>query len=129
MGDFDDVRERGLAVRREMFGPPGSDDAVRNASNFAAPFHEILSRYCFGEFWTRDGLGRRDRSMLTLAMLIALNREQEIKIHVRGALANAVKPSEIQELILHAIPYCGIPAALGGMRAAEEALAAAGESL
>src|SRR6185312_15431414 len=53
MGDFDDVRERGLAVRREMFGPPGSDDAVRNASNFAAPFHEILSRYCFGEFWTR----------------------------------------------------------------------------
>lgn len=118
----DDLRDQGLAIRHAMFGAAGAEDAVANASDLAAPFHDILSRFCFGEIWGRPGLAPRDRSLVTLAMLIALGRENEIKMHIRGGLKNGLTAAEVQELVLHAVPYCGIPAALGALRAAEEVL-------
>lgn len=118
-----DSFEKGMQVRREMWGAELADLAVANASDFARPFQEeLLTRYCFGETWTRPNLGRRDRSLITIAMLIALGKDVEIKMHVKAGIANGLKPEEIQELVLHSAIYCGIPAGVTGLRAAEAAL-------
>lgn len=119
--------DAGMKVRREMFGAELAEKAVANASEFARPFHDIMTRYCFGETWNRPGLGRRDRSLITLAMLIAQGRELEVKMHVKGGLANGLSVEEIREVILHAMIYCGVPACYTALRAAEEALRDAGE--
>lgn len=118
----DQRRAAGLAIRRAMFGAAGAEDAVANASEFTRPLHDYLSRYCFGEFWECPEFGRRDRSLLTLAMLVALGREQEVRMHTRGAIANGVTVDELRGLALHAMPYCGVPASVGAFRAMDETL-------
>jgi 4-carboxymuconolactone decarboxylase len=116
----DQAFETGMQVRREIFGPEMAERAIENVSPFMAPFQEMLTRYCFGETWSRPGIDRRLRSIITLAMLTAQGRAEEIKIHVRGALANGVTREEMQEIFLHAMIYCGVPLSLNGFLAADE---------
>jgi 4-carboxymuconolactone decarboxylase len=117
-----DVFKRGLALRRHMFGPAGAENQVEAATDFTRPLQEWVTRQCFGEAWHRPVLDHRTRSMITLSMLIALGREQEIKVHVRGAIANGVTKDEIRELMMHSIIYCGVPLAVGAFRSAVEVL-------
>jgi 4-carboxymuconolactone decarboxylase len=119
----DQVYERGLEIRREMFGADVTDKQIRDADDFTRDIQDLVTRYCFGEVWGRELLPLKLRSLLTLAMLAALGREAELKIHVRGALANGATKEEIREVLLHAAVYCGIPAAVGGFRAAREVFA------
>ena len=114
--------ELGLELRRKMFGPAGAEQQVDNASEFTAPMQDIVTRICFGEIWQRPGLATRERSMVTLAMLAALGKEPELKVHVRGAIANGVTKEEIREILVHSFLYCGIPAMVGSLRAAETVL-------
>jgi 4-carboxymuconolactone decarboxylase len=125
MADSTDAFDLGLALRREMFGPGGADQALAQASEFSRPLQEIVTRFCFGEVWQRPGLDRRTRSMLTIAMLIAAGRTAQLPVHFRGALANGVTRDELRELILHALLYCGIPAAVEATAICERALAPA----
>lgn len=124
MTDSTDAFERGLGLRREMFGPAGADQALAQATDFSRPLQEIVTRFCFGEVWQRPGLDRRTRSMLTVAMLIAAGRPAQLAGHVRGALANGVTREELREVVLHALLYCGIPAAVEATAICERALAA-----
>src|SRR5271170_5998357 len=112
MADKNSAFDTGLALRREMFGSAGADQAIDAASDFTRPLQEMVTRYCFGEVWQRPGLDRKTRSMLTLAMLISNGRFTQFAVHVRGAIANGVTEPELRELILHAQLYCGIPAAV-----------------
>ncbi|MQA07789.1 MAG: 4-carboxymuconolactone decarboxylase [Pseudonocardiaceae bacterium] len=105
-----------------MFGPAGAQEQTDNTDDFNDKLQEMVTRYCFGDMWSREGLTRRERSMLTLAMLVALGRSHEVKIHVRGAIANGVSKDEIREILLHSIIYCGIPAAVDGFNSAREVL-------
>ncbi|HLI30291.1 MAG TPA: carboxymuconolactone decarboxylase family protein [Terriglobia bacterium] len=118
--------ERGLAVRREVLGTEYTDGSLKAANDFMMAFQEITTEWCWGYAWTRPGLDRRTRSMLNVAMLTALNRPHELKLHVRGALANGVTVDEIREILVHATVYCGIPAGLEAFKAANEALKSAG---
>lgn len=120
---MNELAERGMQVRRDMWGAEFADTAVANASDFAKPFHDIMNRYCFGETWNRPGLGKRDRSLITIAMLIALGKEAEVRMHVRGGIANGLTVDEIREVVLHSMIYCGVPASVTGLRGAEAALA------
>ncbi len=114
--------EAGLEMRRAMFGPGGADDQILAASDFTWPMQDYVTRYCFGETWTRETLSPKVRSMLTLAMLVAYGRPQEIKVHTQGAIANGCTPAEISEVMLHAMIYCGVPRAVEGIRVAAETL-------
>lgn len=116
--------ERGLELRREMFGPAGADKALESATEFSRPLQEMVTRFCFGEVWQRPGLDRRTRSLLTLSMLMASGRFAQFPAHVRGAIANGVKPEELRELVLHAQLYCGIPAAVEATAICEAILTA-----
>jgi 4-carboxymuconolactone decarboxylase len=118
--------EKGLKVRREVLGADYVDKSLANANEFMQAFQEITTEWCWGYVWTRSGLDRKTRSMLNLAMLTALNRAPEIKLHVRGALTNGVTVDEIKEVLLHATVYCGIPAGLDAFKAANEVLIEAG---
>jgi 3-oxoadipate enol-lactonase/4-carboxymuconolactone decarboxylase len=107
-------RERynlGLQVRREVLGSEHVDRSLTNRTPFNEPFQDFITRYAWGEVWTRPGLSRHTRSLVTLAMMVALNREEEFKMHIRAALNNGVTSEEISELILHTGIYCGLPAA------------------
>jgi 4-carboxymuconolactone decarboxylase len=112
----------GLQVRRAMWGPEGAEGQIDAASDFIWPMQEAVTRYCFGQTWTRPGLSRKARSMITLGILVAQGRPHEIKVHVRGAIANGLTPEEIQEVLLHAMVYSGIPRGVEGFRSAEEVL-------
>ncbi|MEX0407994.1 carboxymuconolactone decarboxylase family protein [Aquibium sp. LZ166] len=114
--------ELGIELRRKMFGAAGAEQQIEKASDFTQPMQDIVTRICFGEVWQRPGLGTRERSMITLAMLAALGKEPELKVHVRGAIANGVTKEEIREILVHSFLYCGIPAMVGGLRAAESVL-------
>lgn len=114
--------DRGLALRREVLGPQYVDGSLRSANDFMMAFQRITTEWCWGYAWTREGLDRKTRSLLNLAMLTALNRAPEIKLHVRGAINNGVTPDEIKETLLHATVYCGIPAGLDAFKAANEVL-------
>jgi len=116
------IFEAGMKVRREMFGAELAEKAWETASDFSRPFQDLMTRYCFGETWARPGLSRRDRSLMTLSMLIAQGRELEIQMHVKAGLNNGLTAEDIREIILHAMIYCGVPAAYTGLRAAEQAL-------
>ena len=118
--------EKGLKVRREVLGAEYVDKSLANANEFTQAFQDITTEWCWGYAWTRPGLDRKTRSMLNLAMLTALNRSPEIKLHVRGALNNGVTVEEIKEVLLHATIYCGIPAGLDAFKAANEVLKEAG---
>ena len=114
--------EQGLAIRREVLGAEYVDGSLAKADDFMMTFQRITTEWCWGYAWSRDGLDRKTRSMLNLAMLTALNRPHEIKIHVRGALTNGVTEEEIVEVILQAAIYCGVPAAIDTMRVASEVI-------
>ena len=112
--------EKGLKMRREVLGAEHVDASLANADSFSMPMQELVTQYCWGEVWTRPGLDRRMRSFLNLAMLTALNRPHELKLHVRGAINNGLTKEEIAEVFLQAAIYCGVPAAVGSFRAARE---------
>jgi 4-carboxymuconolactone decarboxylase len=109
-------------VRREVLGADYVDGGIARADEFMMAFQRITTEWCWGYAWTRDGLDRRTRSMLNLAMLTALGRSAEIRLHTKGALANGLTPEEIKEVLLHATVYCGIPAGLDAFKAAHEVL-------
>jgi 4-carboxymuconolactone decarboxylase len=121
-----DVYEKGLAIRREVLGAEHVDNAIKNADDFNRPLQELVTEYCWGAVWGRPGLPRKIRSMLNLAMLTALNRPHELKLHIRGALKNGVSREEISEVLLQAAIYAGVPAAVDAFRTAREALKEAG---
>ncbi len=114
--------EEGLAIRREVLGPEYVDAALERATPFARPLQELITEYCWGTVWSRPGLDRRTRSLINLAMLTALNRPHELAGHLRGALRNGCTEDEIQEVLLQAAVYCGLPAALDSFRVAEKVL-------
>lgn len=120
----DELYEHGLGVRREMFGSAGAEQQTEATRGINDKLQEIVTRWCFGDIWSRPELDRRTRSMITVAMLIAMGREWELNIHMRGALANGVTEEELREISLHAILYAGIPAANEGLRTLDAILAA-----
>ena len=114
--------ERGLQARREVLGDAHVDKSLAQVSEFSRPIQELVTEYCWGEIWTRDGLERKTRSMINLAMLTALNRSHELAVHVRGALNNGVTEAEIQEVLMQTAIYVGVPAALESFRVAERVI-------
>jgi 4-carboxymuconolactone decarboxylase len=114
--------ERGLATRREVLGAEYVDRALGQATEFTAPLQELITEYCWGAVWNREGLDRHTRSLLNLAMLTALNRQHELAGHVRGAVNNGCTEVEIREALLQAAVYCGLPAALDAFRVADRVL-------
>ena len=119
---IDDLFARGLALRREVLGAEYVDKSLQSANDFMMAFQRITTEWCWGYAWTRPGLDRKTRSLVNLAMLTALNRSPEIKLHVRGALNNGVTVDEIKEVLIHATIYCGIPAGLDAFKAANDVL-------
>lgn len=118
--------EKGLKVRREVLGADYVDNAIRNADDFNQPLQELVTEFCWGAIWNRPGLDRKTRSIINLAMLTALNRPHEIKLHVRGALNNGLTKEEIREVLLQTAIYCGVPAAIDSFRVAREVFAEQG---
>ena len=118
--------KKGLEVRRAVLGADYVDGSLAKADEFMMAFQEITTEWCWGYAWTRPGLERKTRSMLNLAMLTALGKPAELRLHVKGALANGVSVDEIKEVLLHATVYCGIPAGLDAFKAAHEVLLAEG---
>jgi len=116
----DNLYEEGLKVRRAVLGSEYVDKALSEADDFTGPFQDLATKYCWGAVWTRPGLPRKTRSLINLAMLTALNRPQEVKLHLRGALNNGCTKQEIMEVFLQAAVYCGMPAAVDSFRAAKE---------
>jgi 4-carboxymuconolactone decarboxylase len=114
--------EKGLKVRKEVLGESYVNASLASADELTAPLQKLVTEWCWGEVWSRPGLERKTRSFLNLAMLTALNRPHEVKIHVRGALNNGVTEQEIVEVILQAAIYCGVPAAMDSMRIASEVI-------
>jgi len=110
----------GLQTRREVLGPDYVDQAIASADDFNRPMQELVTEVCWDGIWNRPGLTRRERSLLNLAMLTALNRPHELKLHVRGALRNGVTKEEIREVFLQTAIYCGVPAAIDSFRNARE---------
>lgn len=112
--------EKGLKVRREVLGAEYVDKSISQADDFNRPLQELVTEYCWGAVWTRPGLDRKIRSLLNLAMLTALNRPHEVKLHLKGALNNGCSKNEIMETLLQTAIYCGVPAAVDSFRLARE---------
>jgi 4-carboxymuconolactone decarboxylase len=119
----DEVFDRGMAVRREVLGDEHVDRATVAATDLTADFQRLITRYAWGEIWSRPGLDRRIRSCITLAMLVALNRPEELALHLRAAANNGVTQAEIRELLLQTAVYCGVPAANAAFAIAQRVLA------
>ena len=121
-----DEKERhaqGMKVRRAVLGDAHVDKAEVGKDAFSEPFQDLITRYAWGEIWSRPGLTRHSRSLIVLAMMVALNREEEFKMHVRAALKNQVTSEEIQEVLLQCAIYCGVPAANAAFHSAQEVFA------
>jgi 4-carboxymuconolactone decarboxylase len=118
-----DLYEAGLATRRAVIGDAYVDASLAAATDFSMDMQELVTQYCWGDVWNRPGLARRDRSLINLAMITALNRPHEFKVHVRGAVNNGVTRDEIKEVLLQTAVYCGAPAALESFRLAAEVFA------
>jgi len=118
-----EVYERGLALRKEVLGTEYVERSFANADAFSTAIQELSTEYCWGAIWSRDGLSRRDRSLLNIGMISALNRPHELKLHVKAALSNGLTRDEIKEAILQVAVYCGMPAGLDSTRLAREAFA------
>ena len=116
-----DLNEKGMKIRQEMFGADWVAKRHEDATDFTRPFVEMVNNFAFGEVWSREGLDRKTRSMITLAMLVVLNRPYEMKIHIKGALSNGVTKEEMQEIILQGVLYGGFPAAFEAFRTFAEA--------
>jgi len=112
--------EKGLAIRKAVLGAEFVDNAFATADDFNREYQEFVTQYCWGETWGRPGLDRKTRSMLNLAMLAALNRPHEIKIHVRGAINNGLTKDQIKEVFMQVAIYCGVPAGVDCFRIARE---------
>ncbi|WP_295951919.1 4-carboxymuconolactone decarboxylase [Rhodoferax sp.] len=112
--------DKGLQTRREVLGADYVDAAIQNADAFSMDIQELVTQYAWGDVWNRPGLDRKTRSLLNLAMLTALNRPHELKLHLRGALTNGVSKDEIKEVFLQTAIYCGAPAAIDSFRTAKE---------
>lgn len=114
--------ERGLKTRREVLGDTYVNASLDKATNFSWPMQQLVTEYCWDEIWNRPGLSRRDRSILNLGMISALNRQHELRTHVRGALNNGLTKEEITEIFLQVAIYCGVPAAIDSFRSAQQVL-------
>jgi 4-carboxymuconolactone decarboxylase len=112
--------DKGLKTRREVLGAEYVDASIKNADDFNQPMQELVTEYCWDGIWNRPGLDRKTRSIINLAMLIALNRPHELKLHVRGAINNGLSKAEIREIFLQTAIYCGVPAAIDAFRNAKE---------
>ena len=118
-----DERERfeaGMKIRREVLGDAPVDAAIAKRNAFSEAFQELITRYAWGEIWTRPGLPRQTRSLITVAMLVALNREEELRLHLRAAIRNGTTQEQIRETLLQSAIYCGVPAANSAFRIAHE---------
>jgi len=115
--------ENGLRIRREVLGAEYVDKSLSEADGFSRPLQELVTEYCWGEIWSRPGLSRKMRSLINLAMLTALNRPHEVKLHLKGALNNGCTKEEIMEVLLQTAIYCGVPAAVDSFRSAREVFA------
>jgi len=115
--------DKGMTVRRAVLGDAHVDRTVARRNEFNGEFQELITRYCWGEVWTREGLPRHTRSLLNLAMLVALNRGDEFKLHVRASFNNGVTKEEIKEVLLQCAIYCGVPAANSAFHMAEDVFA------
>jgi 4-carboxymuconolactone decarboxylase len=124
--EFSDTHQKtydeGLAVRKEVLGEAHVERSLGKVTEFSRPIQELVTEYCWGGIWTREGIDRRTRSMINLAMLTALNRSHELGVHVRGAINNGVTPEEIQEVLMQTAIYVGVPAALEAFRVAENVI-------
>ena len=118
----DERRERGMKIRREVLGDDHVDRAQASSTPLTRDFQDLITRYAWGEIWSRPGLDRRIRSCITVAMTVALNRPEELALHLRGALRNGVTVDELREVLLQTAVYCGIPAANAAFRVAEDVL-------
>jgi len=121
-----DDRERydhGMTVRRAVLGDAHVDRSLNNANEFNRDFQDLITRYAWGEIWARPGLPRHSRSLITIAMLVALNRGDELRLHIRAAFSNGVTRDEIKEVLLQSTIYCGVPAANSAFHAAEAVFA------
>ena len=112
--------DKGLAMRRQVLGSEYVDASIKNATDFNIDMQELVTQYCWGDVWNRPGLERKTRSFLNLAMISALNRPHELKLHVRGAINNGLTKDEIKEVFLQVAIYCGVPAAIDSFRVASE---------
>jgi len=121
--DQGDRYEKGMPVRRAVLGDPHVNKSLEKITPFNTEFQDLITRYAWGEIWTRPGLERHTRSLITLAMMVALNRGEEFKLHVRAAFNNGVTRDEIKEVLLQTAIYCGVPAANSAFHAAEEVFA------
>jgi 4-carboxymuconolactone decarboxylase len=118
----DELYEDGMEVRRAVLGDAHVEQAIANTTDFTEPFQEFITKMAWGSVWTRDGLARRERSMVTLAVLCALRCEDELAMHVRAALHNGLTADEIREVLLHTAVYAGVPAANSAFARAQEVL-------
>lgn len=112
--------EKGLEIRKSVLGAEYVENSINNATDFNMPMQELVTEYCWGEIWGRPGLERKTRSIINLAMITALNRPHELKLHVRGAINNGLTRDEIKEVFLQTAIYCGVPAAIDSFRSAKE---------
>ena len=112
----------GMAVRREVLGDEHVDRAIAGTTPFTEPFQDFITRYAWGEIWSRPGLSRAERSMVTLSVLAALGREHELGMHVKAALRNGLTPDQLSEVLLHVGVYAGVPAANRAFTVAQQAL-------
>lgn len=115
----DELFKQGLAVRREVLGEEYVDQSIADADEFSLPLQELVTKYCWGEIWTRPGLPRKSRSLINIAIMVALNRPHELKLHIRGAFRNGCTADEIQEVLLQSAIYVGVPAAVDAFRVAK----------
>jgi 4-carboxymuconolactone decarboxylase len=122
----DPLHAAGMAVRREVLGDEHVDRAVANTTDFTEPFQDFITKMAWGSVWTREGLDRRERSMITLAVLTALRCEDELAMHVRAALRNGLTADEIREVLLHTAVYAGVPSANSAFARAQQVLRDAG---
>jgi 4-carboxymuconolactone decarboxylase len=119
----DPTYDRGMKVRREVLGDTHVDGAIAKTSEFTADFQNLITRYAWGEIWSRPGLDRRMRSAITVTALVALNRPEELAMHLRAALRNGLTPDELKEILLQSAVYCGVPAANSAFAIAQQVLA------
>jgi 4-carboxymuconolactone decarboxylase len=115
--------EKGLALRKQVLGADYVEKSMASADSFSMPMQELSTEYCWGHVWTRPGLQLRERSLINIAMISALNRPHELKLHVKAALNNGLSREEIREVILQVAVYCGVPAGIDSTRIAREAFA------
>ncbi len=118
----DEMFEKGLKIRKEVLGAEYVEKSLANADDFTSPMQRLVSEYCWGAVWGREELPKKTRSMLNIAMLAVLNRPNEFKLHIRGALRNGVTKEEIREILLQVAIYAGVPAAIDSFKNAKEIL-------